>query len=147
MHGDFLNKLTRTIHTLYSRWRTQQTHACFQLGLSAVQTSDTTSKTHGVLLCNVSYHVLYLDTVSGYVSYCGKMYRCRPMHAPSGFARDAVSITWEFDNEFANFKSENEKRKSFKNESLIHSRNFGLHRRAIAAIRLKLVSNRNRYDH
>ena len=61
MHGDFPNKLTRKIHAeqclaLYSRWRTQQTHACFQLGLSAVQTSDPMSKTQGILLlCNVSY--------------------------------------------------------------------------------------------
>ena len=54
MHGDVPNKLTRKIHAeqclaLYSR-----------LGLSAVQTSEPTSKTRGntllvLLLCNVSY--------------------------------------------------------------------------------------------
>ena len=68
-------------------------------------------------------------------------------HVPSGSARDAVSIPREFDNEFANFKSIKEKRKSFKNESLIHSHYFGLNRQAIAAIKLKPVSNQNRYDH
>ena len=45
-------------------WRTQQTHACFQLGLSAVQTPEAMSKTWGntllvLLLCNVSYRVSY----------------------------------------------------------------------------------------
>ena len=37
-------------------------HAYFQLGLSAVQTSESTSKTRGVLLLyNVSYYVSYCD--------------------------------------------------------------------------------------
>ena len=45
---------------LYSKWWTQQTCACFQLGLSAVQSSEPTSKTRSstllvLLLCNVSY--------------------------------------------------------------------------------------------
>ena len=45
-------------------------HACFQLGLSAVQTSEPMSKTPGntllvLLLCNVSYCIL--TTVSGYM--------------------------------------------------------------------------------
>ena len=35
------------LSTLYSKWQTQQTHASFQLGLSAVQTSDAMSKTQG----------------------------------------------------------------------------------------------------
>ena len=61
-------------------------------------------------------------------------------HVPSGSARDAVSIPREFNNEFANFKSENEKRKSFKNESLIHSCYFGLNRRAIAAIEITTIT-------
>ena len=69
------SKLTRKIHAeqclaLYGRWRTQQTHSCFQLGLSAVQTSEPMSKTWGktllvLLLCNVSCIVswqLYRDT-------------------------------------------------------------------------------------
>ena len=70
MHGNFLNKLTRKIHAeqclvLYWRWRTQQTHACFQLGLSAVQTSEPMSKTRGntllvLLLCNISYRDNYI---------------------------------------------------------------------------------------
>ena len=59
------------------------------------------------------------------------MYCCRP---PSGSAKDAVSIPREFANEFANFKSENEKRKSFKNESSIHSHDFGLNHRAITEL-------------
>ena len=60
MHGDFSNKLTRKIHAeqclaLYSR-----------LGLSAVQTSEPTSKTQGntllvLLLCNILYHVSHHD--------------------------------------------------------------------------------------
>ena len=59
-------------------------------------------------------------------------------HVPSG---DAVSIPREFDNEFANFKSENEKRKSsINNESLIHSPYFGLNRRAIAAIEIATIT-------
>ena len=84
MHGDFLSKLRRKIHAeqclaLYSRWQTQ--HVCFQLGLSAVQTSEPTSKTRGntllvLLLCNVSYRIV--TTLSGYVSYRGRMYCCRP---------------------------------------------------------------------
>ena len=72
LHGDFPNKLARKIHAeqclaLYSRRRTQQTHACFQLGLSAVQTSEPTRKTRGntllvLWLCNVLYRVsLYRD--------------------------------------------------------------------------------------
>ena len=61
-------------------------------------------------------------------------------HIPSGSARDAVSIPREFDNEFANFKSENEKRKSFKNEFLIHSRYFALSRQAIAAIEIATIT-------
>ena len=75
MHGDFPNKLTKKIHAayclvLYSRWQTQQTHACFQLGLSAVQTSEPTSNTQGntllvLLLCNVSYCVLHRDNCIG----------------------------------------------------------------------------------
>ena len=71
---------------LYSRCRTQQMHACFQLGLSAVQTSEPMSKTRGntllvLLLCNVSYRIVsyrIVTTLSGYVSYRGRMYRCRP---------------------------------------------------------------------
>ena len=59
---------------------------------------------------------------------------------PSGSARDAVSIQRESDNEFANFKSKNEKRKSFKNESLIHSHYFRLNRRAIAAIEITTIT-------
>ena len=57
---------------LYSRWQTQQTHTCFQQGLSAVQTwSEPTSNTRGnslliLLFCNVLYRIVYhiLTTVS-----------------------------------------------------------------------------------
>ena len=69
MHGDFPNKL------LYSR-----------LGLSAVQASEPTSKTRGntllvLLLLYVTYRIVHCigTTVSGYVSYHGKMYHCRPI--------------------------------------------------------------------
>ena len=75
MHGDFPNKLTRKIHAeqclaLYSIRRTQQTHACFQLGLSAVQTSEPTRKTRGntllvLLLYKVLYRVSYRDNCIG----------------------------------------------------------------------------------
>ena len=61
-------------------------------------------------------------------------------HVPSGSARDAVSIPREFHNKFANFKSENEKRKSFNNESLIHSCYFGLNRRVIAATEIATIT-------
>ena len=61
-------------------------------------------------------------------------------YVPSGSARGAVSIQREFDKEFANLKSENEKRKSFKNESLTHSHFFGLNRRAIAAIKIATIT-------
>ena len=70
---------------LYSRWHTKQMHACFQLGLSAVQTSEPMSKTRGntllvLLLC--MYRIMYciVTTVSGYIyiQYRGKMYCCRP---------------------------------------------------------------------
>ena len=59
---------------------------------------------------------------------------------PSGSARDAVSIPREFNNQFANFKSENEKRKSSKNESLIHRCYFGLNRQGIAAIKITTIT-------
>ena len=85
MHDDFPNKLTRKFHTeqclaLYSRWWTQQTDACFQLGLSAVQTCESTGETWGDWACYVMYHITYciMTTVSGYVLYRGKMYHCRP---------------------------------------------------------------------
>ena len=52
-----------------------------------VQTSEPTSKTRHFV---VSYRVWYRDTVSGYVLYRGKIYRCRPV--PSGFVTDAVPI-------------------------------------------------------
>ena len=52
---------------------------------------------------------------------CGR-YLKKKEAVPSGSARDPVSVP----REFANFKSENEKIMSFKNESLIHSRCFGL---------------------
>ena len=66
IHGDFPNKLTRKIYAeqclaLYSRWRTQQTHACFQLGLSAVQTSEPTCKTQGNTLLVLLLYVSYWD--------------------------------------------------------------------------------------
>ena len=92
MHCNFLNKLTRKIHAeqclaLYSRWWTQQMHACFQLGLSAVQTSEPTSKTWGdrhacfAVKCNLSYPASYRDSCIRilYVSYRREMYRCRPL--------------------------------------------------------------------
>ena len=69
---------------LYSRWHTKQMHACFQLGLSAVQTSEPMSKTRGntllvLLLC--MYRIMYciVTTVSGYIyiQYRGQMYCCR----------------------------------------------------------------------
>ena len=70
------SKLTRKIHA--------------EIGLSAVQTSEPTSKTRGntllvLLLCNVMYRIVYriVTTVSGYVSFRGKMYRCRPTHDTS----------------------------------------------------------------
>ena len=90
MLSDFLNKLMRKIHAkqclaLYSRWRTQQTHASFQLGLWAVQTSEPKSKTQGntilvLLLYNVSYRVSYRDNCIEIriLSYRAKMYCCRP---------------------------------------------------------------------
>ena len=59
---------------------------------------------------------------------------------PSGSARDAVSIPREFNNQFANFKSKNEKRKSSKNESLIHRCYFGLNRQGIAAIKITTIT-------
>ena len=79
---------------------------------------------------------------------CGR-YLKKKEAVPSSSARDAVSIPREFANEFANFKSKNEKITSFKNESLIHSCYFGLNFdcQAIAVIKLELVSNRNRCDH
>ena len=59
------------------------THACFLLGLSAVQTSEPMNKTRGntfLFCCYVTYRIVHLivTTVSGYISYCGKMYCCRP---------------------------------------------------------------------
>ena len=71
MHGNFPNKLTRKIHAeqclvLYSRWRTQQTHAFFQLGFSAVQTSDAQEAT-GMFCCNTLL-VFLLHNVSYRVS-------------------------------------------------------------------------------
>ena len=76
---------------------------------------------------------------------CGR-YLKKKEAVPSSSARDAVSIPREFANEFANFKSENEKIMSFKNESL--SCYFGLNfdRWATVAIKLKPVSNQNCYD-
>ena len=75
MHSDFPNKLTRKIHAeqclaSYSRWCTQHTHACLQLGLSAVQTFEPTSKTRAntllvLLLRNVSYRAPYRDICIG----------------------------------------------------------------------------------
>ena len=93
--------VTRKIHTeqclaLYSRWWTQHTHACFQLGLSAVQTSEPTSKTWGnrhipcfvenksfdpiaipfLFCCCVTYCIMYrivTNCIGIYVSYHGKM--------------------------------------------------------------------------
>ena len=55
---------------LSSRWQTQQTHVCFQLGLSAVHTSEPTSKTRGnallvLLLRNVMYRNMYRDNCIG----------------------------------------------------------------------------------
>ena len=85
MNGNFPNKLTRTIHAkqclaLYSRWRTQQMHVhctCFQLGLSAAQTSDAHEQdTVEAFCCYVTYCIV--TTVSRYVSYRGKIYSCRP---------------------------------------------------------------------
>ena len=58
-------------------------HACFQLGLSAVVRLLSSRAGHKVMgvLGNVSYRVDHIRiTVSGYVSYCGKMFHCRPTH-------------------------------------------------------------------
>ena len=85
MHDDFQNNLTRKIQAeqclaLYSRWRTQETHACFHVQFQydvCYRNKPLHSNTLLVLLlCNVSYRIV--TTVSGYVSYRGKMYRCRP---------------------------------------------------------------------
>ena len=84
MNGNFPNKLTRKTHTeqclaLYSRWQTQQTHACFHVQFQyhvCYRNKPFHSNTLLVLLCNISYHIV--TTVSRYVSYCEKMYRCRP---------------------------------------------------------------------
>ena len=71
MHGDFPNKLTRKIHAeqclaLYSRWRTQQTHACFhacfhvQFQYVCYRNKPFLSNNLLVLLlCNVSYRDTY----------------------------------------------------------------------------------------
>ena len=89
-------------------------HACvLQLGLSAVQTSEPTSPWKKVSL---------------------------QAHVPSGSARDAVSMPKEFYNKFANLKSKNQKRKSFKNESLIHSCYFGLNCCTIAVIEIATIT-------
>ena len=91
MHGDFPNKLTRKIHAeqclaLYSR-----------LGLSAVQTSEPTSKTQGntllVLLCNISYHdncvgirIVSWKSVSLQASLLfGELYTCKGIVANQVF--------------------------------------------------------------
>ena len=77
MHCDSPNKLQRKSHAaqclaLYSRWQTQQMHVYFQLGLSAVQTSESMSKTQGnTLLVLLLYKVLYC------VSYCDNYIRIR----------------------------------------------------------------------
>ena len=91
-------------------------HACvLQLGLSAVQTFEPTSPWKKVSL---QAHI----------------------HVPSGSARDVVSMPKEFYNKFANLKSKNEKRKSFKSESLNHSRYFGLNRCTIAVIKIATIT-------
>ena len=43
------------------RWRTQQTHVCFQLGLSAGQPEPMSKTRLVLLLCNVLYCVSYHD--------------------------------------------------------------------------------------
>ena len=66
---------------LYSRWWTQPTHACIQVSLSAVQTSEPTGKIQAdicdrntpfhsntllvLLLCNILYRVSYRDNCIG----------------------------------------------------------------------------------
>ena len=85
MHGDFPNKLTRKIHAeqclaLYSRWWTP-THACFQCQLYRLLSPRARHKAIPFLFCcYVMYCIVYriVTTVSGYVSYRGKMYCCRP---------------------------------------------------------------------
>ena len=70
MHGDFQNNLTRKIQAeqclaLYSRWRTQETHACFHVQFQyyvCYRNKPFHSNTLLVLLlCNVSYRVSYRD--------------------------------------------------------------------------------------
>ena len=92
-------------------------------------------------LANCTYHIVY-RIVTLYWDTYRIMEKCvaGPCTVPSGSARDAVSIPREFNNEFANFKSKNEKRKSSKNESLIHSCYFGLNRRAIAVIKIATIT-------
>ena len=59
---------------------------------------------------------------------------CREIHQKSGWSREEIQkhpnnipfLERNFANEFVNFKSENEKITSFKQESLILSRHFGL---------------------
>ena len=74
MHSDFPNNLTRKIHaeqclTLYSRWRTQQTHVCFHVQFQyhvCYRNKPFHSNTLLVLLlCNVSYCVSYRDICIG----------------------------------------------------------------------------------
>ena len=102
--------------------------------------SEPTSKTRGnTLLVLLLRNVSYRDNCIGIRIVSWKNVSLQA-HVPSGFARDAVSIPREFDNEFAYFKSENKTRKSFKNESLIHSHYFGLNRIAIAAIEIATIT-------
>ena len=87
---------------IYSRWWTQQTCVLPIVGLSTVQTSESTSETWGntplvLLLCN-DYGIVYgiVATVSGYVSYHGKLYCCRPTYKPTCLfsSKSPVLETW-----------------------------------------------------
>ena len=78
----FLNKLTRKIHAeqrsaLHSRWRTQQTYACFQLACQLYRLLSPQARHEAIpylFCCYVTHRIMYRigTTVLGYVSYCGK---------------------------------------------------------------------------
>ena len=83
MHGNFSNKLTRKIHAaqlVFSIiFKMVDTNACM-LPMSAVQTSEPMSKTRGNTLLVLLLRIVYciVTTVSGYLSYRGKMGLLKP---------------------------------------------------------------------
>ena len=78
MHGDLPNKLRKKMHAeqclaLYSRWWTQQTHACFLLFSCTefwAHKQDTRQYPSCFVVMNITYRVSYRDNCI--VSYRGK---------------------------------------------------------------------------